>query len=87
MGEYSEMVVQFFLENQGQLYDEPVAETYEEAEIFLEENFAVVLNSLKECKEYLEDMGIDVVGLSNDELREMDEVFALPNGQFLMFDC
>ncbi|MDO4490084.1 MAG: glyoxalase [Lachnospiraceae bacterium] len=87
MGEYSEAVVQYFLENQGQLYDEPVAETYEEAEIFLEENFAVVLNSIKECKEYLEDMGLDVVGLSDDELKDMDEVFTLPNGQFLLFDC
>lgn len=87
MGEYSEAVVQYFLEHQGQLYDEPVAETYEEAEIFLEENFATVLNSIKECKQYLEDMGIDVVGLSDQELQEMDEVFTLPNGQFLVFDC
>ncbi len=87
MGEYSEEVLQFFLENQGQLYDEPVAETLEEAEIFLEENFAVVLDSIRECKEYLEDMGLDVVGLKDQELQEMDEVFSLPNGKFLVFDC
>ena len=34
MGEYSEECVLSFLKNQGQLYDEPVAETYEEAEEF-----------------------------------------------------
>ncbi len=87
MEEYSEAVVQYFLEHQGQLYDQPVAESFEEAEIFLEENFAQVLNSIQECREYLEDMGLDVVGLSDQELQEMDEVFTLPGGQFLVFDC
>ncbi len=87
MGEYSEEVIQYFLEHQDQLYSEPVAETFEEAEIFLEENFAAVLNSLGECREYLENMGIDVVGLTDRDLQEMDEVFTLPNGQFLIFDC
>lgn len=33
---FDEMVVQCFLENQLQLYPEKVAETYEEAENFLE---------------------------------------------------
>ncbi len=87
MDEYSEAVVQYFLENQGQLYDQPVAETFEEAEIFLEENFAQVLDNIQECREYLDDMGLDVTGLSDRELQEMDEVFSLPNGQFLVFDC
>ncbi|MDO4617631.1 MAG: glyoxalase [Lachnospiraceae bacterium] len=87
MEEYSEAVVQYFLEHQSQLYDEPVAETLEEAEVFLEENFAVVLNSIKECRNYLDDMGLDVIGLSDRELQEMDEVFSLPDGRFLLFDC
>ena len=34
---YSKACVETFLKNQGQLFDEPVAETYEEAEEFLEE--------------------------------------------------
>ena len=48
MGEYSEECVLAFLKNQGQLYDEPVAETYEEAEEFLEDCMAVVVQSVKE---------------------------------------
>ena len=34
---YSKECVETFLKQQGQLFDEPVAETYEEAEEFLEE--------------------------------------------------
>ena len=52
MGEYSEECVLAFLKNQGQLYDEPVAETYEEAEEFLEDCMAVVVQSVKEVRIY-----------------------------------
>ena len=41
---YSKACVETFLKNQGQLFDEPVAETYEEAEEFLEECMAVVVS-------------------------------------------
>ena len=37
MYEYDEECLQTFILNQGQLFDEPVAETLEEAEAFLEE--------------------------------------------------
>ena len=33
---YDEAVVKCFLKNQGQLFPEPVAETYDEAEAFLD---------------------------------------------------
>ncbi len=36
MNEYSEECLLTFLKNQSQLFDEPVAETLEEAEAFLE---------------------------------------------------
>ena len=49
----SKACVETFLKNQGQLFDEPVAETYEEAEEFLEECMAVVVKNIKEVKEYL----------------------------------
>lgn len=39
---YTEECIQTFLENQEQLFDEPVAENYEEAEAFLEDCMAVV---------------------------------------------
>ena len=38
MGEYTEECINTFLMNQGQLFDEPVAENYDEAEAFPEEN-------------------------------------------------
>ena len=46
MSEYSEECLEIFLRKQGQLFDEPVAETLEEAEEFLDDCMAVVVNSL-----------------------------------------
>lgn len=83
---YTEECIQTFLEKQGQLFDEPVAETYEEAENFLEDCMAVVVDSLEEVRDYLEDMGADVVGMSMDEIEEASEVFALPGGQYLIVE-
>ena len=48
---YKKEYVQTFLEKQGQLFDEPVAEDFEEAEEILEDCIAVVLDSLKELEE------------------------------------
>ena len=53
MGEYNEECLKTFLEKQEQLFDEPVAEDFEEAEEFLEDCMAVVLDSLKDVKKYL----------------------------------
>ena len=47
-----------FLEKQLQLFDEPVAETLEEAEAFLEDCMAVVVDSLDEVRDYFEEMCI-----------------------------
>ena len=41
MYEYDEECLKTFLKNQGQLFDEPVAESMEEAEAFLEDCMAV----------------------------------------------
>lgn len=87
MNEYSEECIITFLKNQGQLYDEPVAESYDEAEAFLEDCMAVVVDSVKEVREYLDDSGMDVDGMSNEELLEAAEVFALPNGQYLIVEA
>jgi hypothetical protein len=45
MYEYDEECLQTFLEKQGQLFDEPVAGTMEEAEAFLEDCMATVVNN------------------------------------------
>ena len=86
MGDYSEECLQYFLDNQLQLFDEKVAETPEEAEAFLEDCMAVVVDSLKEVKEYLEESGMDASDLSDEELETASEVFTLPNGQYLIVE-
>ena len=83
---YDEECLKTFLENQGQLFDEPVAESMEEAEAFLEDCMAVVLNSIQEVQEFLEEEGMDVEGMSFEELEEAAEVFPLPNGQYLIVE-
>ena len=84
---YSRECVETFLKNQSQLFDEPVAENYEEADEFLEDCMAVEVKSLKEVKEYLEDAGADLEGMSLDELREACEVFELPSGKYLIVEA
>ena len=85
--EYDEIVVKYFLENQGKLFPKPVAETMEEAEDFLTESMAVVCNSLKEVWEYFDDTGIDTEGMSENDIAEADEVFAIPDGRYLVVDA
>ncbi len=70
----------------SQLFDEPVAETLEEAEAFLEDCMAVVVDSIQEVKEYFEENGADVDGMSYDELEEASEVFPLSSGQYLIVE-
>lgn len=84
---YSKEAVETFLKNQSQLFDESVADNYEEAEEFLEDCMAVEVNSIKEVKEYLEDAGADLEGMSLDELEEACEVFALPSGKYLIVEA
>ncbi len=83
---YTRECLEAFLENQSQLFDEPVAETLEEAEEFLEDCMAVVVDSIKDAKKYLEAMGADVDGMTKEELMEASEVFALPDGKFLIVE-
>lgn len=83
---YKKESVETFLKNQGRLYDEPVAETYEEAEEFLEDCMAVEVKTLKEVRRYLDEAGADVEGMSEDELKDASEVFTLPSGGYLIVE-
>jgi hypothetical protein len=83
---YSKECVETFLKKQGQLFDEPVAETYEEAEEFLEDCMAAVVDNLKQVRRYLDELGADVEGMSQQELKEACEVFELPSGKFLIVE-
>lgn len=86
MYDYDEECLQTFLAKQSQLFDEPVAETLEEAEAFLEDCMAVVVDSIKDVKEYFDESGADITGMSDEEIEDASEVFALPNGQYLIVE-
>ncbi len=86
MNGYSEECLKTFLKEQKKLFDEPVAETLEEAEAFLEDCMAVVVDSIEEVREYFEEEGVDVDGMEPDELSEASEVFALPDGKYLIVE-
>lgn len=47
---------------------------------------AVVLDSLKEVKQYLDELGADVDGMSLDDIRDASEVFELPDGTWLVVE-
>ena len=84
---YDEAVIQYFFENQIQLFKENVAESPEEAEEFLEDCMAVVCKNIKEVRAYFEDEGADINGMSNAELAEAEEVFAIPDGRYLIVEA
>ena len=86
MGEYSEECLKTFLKNQDKLFDEPVAQNLEEAEAFLEDCMAVVVESISEVREFFEEEGVDVDGMTPDELEEDSEVFPLPDGKYLIVE-
>lgn len=83
---YKKEYLETFLKNQGQLFDEPVAETLEEAEEFLEDCMAVVVNNYKEVQAYFEENGTDTAGLTKEELLSEAEVFAMPDGTYLIVE-
>ena len=83
---YDEAVLKCFLKQQDRLFPEPVAEGMEEAEAFLEDCMAVVCKNIKEVRDYFDDAGMDVAGMSEEELLEASEVFAIPDGRFLVVE-
>lgn len=86
MHEFDDDVLECFLENQLQLFPERVAETLDEAEEFLEECMAVVVDSVKEVIEYFEEEGLDLDGALDDEILSADEVFDIGDGRYLIVE-
>lgn len=83
---YSKESLEVFLKEQGKLYDESVAETMEEAEEFLEDCMAVEVKNIREVRKCLDEAGADVSGMSDEELADACEVFALPSGGYLIVE-
>jgi hypothetical protein len=84
MYEYDEECLQTFILNQ--LFDEPVAETLEEAEAFLEDCMASIVDNIGEVREFLDQEGMDVSGMSDEEIEDASEVFALSDGRYLIVE-
>lgn len=86
MPDFDDAVVKCFLEKQSRLFPEPVAETMEEAQDFLEECMAVVVNSPKEVWEYFDEEGVDVEGMDENGILDADEVFEVGDGRYLIVE-
>ena len=86
MGEYNLECLKSFLEKQEQLFDEPVAETLEAAEAFLEDCMASIVDNIGEVREFLDQEGMDVSGMSDEEIEDASEVFALSDGRYLIVE-
>lgn len=83
---YDTEVLETFLDNQEQLFPEIVAETMEEADEFLDDCMAVVCKNIHEVRDYFDEAGTDIAGMSDDDLLEASEVFALPSGRYLIVE-
>ena len=86
MHEFDGVVLQCFLDNQEQLFPEPVANSLEEAEAFLEEVMALVVNSPKEVWEYFDEQGVDLEGADEEEILTADEIFDIGDGRYLIVE-
>lgn len=83
---YDEKVLQCFLDNQLRLYPEPVAETLEEAENFLEDVCAVVAKGKKEVLRYFEEEGVDIGDDDEDSILNEAEVFDVGDGRYIIVE-
>lgn len=87
MYEYDDAVLECFLKYQLKLFPEAVASTPEEAEEFLDDCMAVVLDSVKEVIEYFEEEGVDLEDREEDDVLELEEVFKVGDGRYLIVEC
>lgn len=86
MHEYDDAVLTCFLNNQSQLFPEDVAASMEEAEAFLEECMAVVVDSAEDVIAYFEEAGIDMDGADEESILEASEVFDVGDGRYLIVE-
>lgn len=86
MHEYDEAVLNCFLQNQLQLLPEKVADNIDEAEAFLEECVAVVVDSVDEVWNYFDEEGIDLEGQDKEEIVDAPEVFDIGDGRYLIVE-
>jgi phage-related minor tail protein len=61
-----------------------VANTPEEADDFLVDCMAEVVDSIEEVRECLDGFGMDMSDLTDEELADAAEVFLMPDGKYLV---
>lgn len=86
MNEYDEAVLNCFLEKQLQLFPEKIAESIDEAEAFLEECVAVVVDSVDEVWEYFNEEGVDLEEQNKEDILTAPEVFEVGDGRYLIVE-
>lgn len=86
MREFDDEVLECFLDNQLKLFPEKVAETLDEADEFLVDCMAAVVDSVDEVVEYFEEEGMDIEGAMEEEILDADEVFAVGDGRYLIVE-
>ena len=86
MHEYDNAVLTCFLNNQSQLFPEDVVDSLEEAEAFLEECMAVVVDSAEDVIAYFDEEGIDIECEAEESLLGASEVFDIGGGRYLIVE-
>lgn len=86
MKNYDEKVLQCFLDHQLKLVPEQVASNLEEADEFLTDCMAYVASSAKEVEAYFEEEGVDLEGMKGKELLNVEEVFEIGDGRYLIVE-
>lgn len=85
--DYDKLCIETFYKNQTKLIPEYAALQMDEVADFLEDCMAVVCKDMKEVKAYLKEAGADIAGLSMKELEELEEVFSIPDGRYLVVEA
>ena len=80
--QYEKSVLETFITSHGQLFDEKVAESLEEADEFLDMMMATVVDNEKQLKSYFDELGVD----TEDDILNAAEVFKLDDGRFLIVE-
>ena len=54
--------------------------------LFLEDCMASIVDNIGEVREFLDQEGMDVSGMSDEEIEDASEVFALSDGRYLIVE-
>ncbi len=81
---FDDVILDRFIEDQLRLFPKEVVSTREEAEAFLEDMMAVVLEGKDEVIAYFEEEGLD---LEDGDILNASEVFDIGDGRYLVVEA